>query len=147
MSEATEILFQINLVFWLICGIAILIAVGYVVLKVRSLAHHINERVAPITKQVENSVGKVTDAVGRVTSAAENIVCQAEQIAATARSTADHVAHRVESASEVLRDTVVAPAIGINSVITGARKAAEVLRDRWLRRSEAGKDQSSPGES
>jgi len=150
MSEATEILLQINLVFWLIYGIAFLVAILYLAVKVRGLVRHINERVTPITKQVEDTVSRVTGAAQTVADQAQEIAAgarsTADHVAATARNTVDHVAHRVESASEVLRDTVVAPAIGINSVIAGARKAAEVLRERWVRRSEGGKDQSSPGE-
>jgi len=150
MSEATEILLQINLVFWLIYGIGVLIALLYLVLKVRSLLHHVNERVTPITKQVEDTVSRVTGAAQAVANQAQEIATAArstaDHVAATARNTVDDVAHRVESASEVLRDTVVAPAIGINSVVAGARKAGEVLRERWLRRSEGKKPDSSTRE-
>jgi len=124
MSEATEILLQINLVFWLIYGFAILFAILYVALKIRGLLHHISERVTPITKQVEDTVSKVT-------GAAQTVADQAEEIARTARTTADHVAARVDSVSDILQDTIVTPAIRFGSLVAGARRAAETLRDRW----------------
>jgi uncharacterized protein YoxC len=127
MSEATEILLQINLVFWLIYGFGILFAILYVVLKIRGLIHNINARVTPIANQVENTVNKVT-------GAAQTVADQAEEIARTARGTADHVASRVDSVAEILQDTIVTPAIRFGSLVTGVRRAAETLRDRWTRR-------------
>lgn len=150
MSTTTEVLLAIYLVMWTVLGLGFLFAIFYAVAKVKGLIRSINERVTPITRQVEETVS-------RVTTAAQTVVEQAEHIAETARSTADHVAdtarhtvdevaHRVETTSEVLRDTVVAPAIGLNSLVAGARRAAEVLRDRWVHRSGGGTEGSTPDE-
>jgi predicted PurR-regulated permease PerM len=143
MSTATEVFLAIYLVLWSILGIGLVIAIFYLIAKIKALARHIDERVTPITNQVQDTVGKVSDAVGKVTHAAETIANQAEEVAHTARTTADHVAGRIETAVDVLRDTVVAPAIGINSVLTGARKAVETLRERWTHRGEAAKGESA----
>ena len=146
MNPATEVFLAVYLVLWSILGIGLVIAIFYLIAKIKALSRHIDERVTPITKEVQDAVGKVSDAVGKVTHAAETIANQAEEVAHTARTTADHVSSRVESAVDVLRDTIVSPAIGINSVVTGARKAVETLRERWVRRGATGKGESAKDE-
>jgi len=147
MDLWAEILLAVFLCLWIVVGLGLLIAILYLVLKVKSLVNRVNERVAPITKRVEDTVGKVTGAAQAISDQAQEIAATArstaDHVAATARETVDHVAHKIESTSEVLRDTVVAPAIGINSLIAGARRAAETLRERWSRRAEP----STAGES
>lgn len=127
MSETTEVLLAIYLAMYIIVGLAALIAILYLVLKVKGFLRQVSERVNPLLKQVEDTVSKVT-------STAQQVAEQAEQITHTARSTADHVARRVESTTDLLRDTITEPVVSVNSVLAGVRKAADVLRERWTRR-------------
>lgn len=138
MSETTEVLLAIYLAMYIIVGLAALIAILYLVLKVKGFLRQVSERVNPLVKQVEDTVSKVTSTAQQVAEQAEQITHtvreQAEQIAHTARSTADHVARRVESTTDLLRDTITEPVVSVNSVLAGVRKAADVLRERWTRR-------------
>jgi methyl-accepting chemotaxis protein len=140
MDPWAEILLAVFLCMWIIIGLGMLIAILYAALKIKWLVNRINERVAPITKRVEETVTKVTGAAQAISEQAQDIAATArntaDHVAATARETVDHVALKIESTSEVLRDTVVAPAIGINSIIAGVRRASAALRERWSHRGE-----------
>lgn len=140
MSDATSVLLSIYLVMYIIVALVVVFAVLYLVFKVRGFVRHLNERVNPLLKRMEDTVSKATatahHVADRAQHTADTVTGQVEQIASTARATADHVARRVESTADLIRDTVASPVIGVNSVLAGVRKAAELLRERWTRRSE-----------
>ena len=136
----TEVLLCIYLAMGIIIGIAFLVCALYAVFAVRGFIRRMEARVNPVLKQVEDAVSKVTASAKDVADQAEHVAHtvseQAESIAQTARVTADHIAVRIESTADLVRDTVVTPVVGVNSLLAGVRKASELLRDRWTKRSE-----------
>lgn len=140
MRPTTEVLFSIYLVIGIVCALAGLIGIAYAVFKIRGLVRQVDARINNILRQVEEAVTRVSGSAKRAADqlerAAHSISAQAESIASTARSTANHVASRIETTADLIRDTVVTPVIRLDAILAGVRRASELLRERWTRRTE-----------